>query len=197
VDQSLLRNSRTKFCFTSRLWRLQTLLCKLSSYWNHADGISILFQWKFNFPVFILWNKLYKYSFSNLPTFFMAWNASVELPEVSEPSALLSSIPPITWTIKLPFSALKKDPYLSTKHYDSEETNGHWEENFQYFEKSLTSCDSMTWNWIISCEASRWPRGTLCPQKLALPSPTSDGRSVVIVRSRTQAKEFSFLDEGS
>jgi hypothetical protein len=36
----------------------------------------------------------------------------------------------------------------------------------------------------------RWPRGTLSPQKLALTSPTSSGRSVGIVRSRTQAVEF-------
>jgi hypothetical protein len=37
---------------------------------------------------------------------------------------------------------------------------------------------------------SRWPRGTLYPQKLALSSPTSGGRSAGIVRSRTQATEF-------
>jgi hypothetical protein len=41
-------------------------------------------------------------------------------------------------------------------------------------------------------DPSFWPRGTLCPQKLALTSPTSGGRSVGIVRSRTQATEFSF-----
>jgi hypothetical protein len=32
----------------------------------------------------------------------------------------------------------------------------------------------------------RWPRDTLCPQKLALTSPTSCGRSVGIVRLRTK-----------
>jgi hypothetical protein len=37
---------------------------------------------------------------------------------------------------------------------------------------------------------SRWPRGTLYPQKLALTSPTSAGLSVGIVRSRIQATEF-------
>jgi hypothetical protein len=37
------------------------------------------------------------------------------------------------------------------------------------------------------------PRGTLYPQKLALTSPISGGRSVGIVRSRTQATEFSFV----
>jgi hypothetical protein len=37
----------------------------------------------------------------------------------------------------------------------------------------------------------RWPRGTLYLQKLALTSPTSGGRSAGIVRSRTQAIEFS------
>jgi hypothetical protein len=40
---------------------------------------------------------------------------------------------------------------------------------------------------------SRRPRVTLHPQKLALTSATSDGRSVVIVRSRTQATEFFFI----
>jgi hypothetical protein len=41
-------------------------------------------------------------------------------------------------------------------------------------------------------EPSRWPRGTLYPQNLALISPTSGGRSVDIVRSRAQATQFSF-----
>jgi hypothetical protein len=40
-------------------------------------------------------------------------------------------------------------------------------------------------------DPSRWPRGILHPQKLALASLTSGGRSVGIVRSRTQATEFS------
>jgi hypothetical protein len=42
-------------------------------------------------------------------------------------------------------------------------------------------------------DPSRWQRCTLSPQKLALTSPTSSYRSVGIVRSRTQATEFSFL----
>jgi hypothetical protein len=36
-----------------------------------------------------------------------------------------------------------------------------------------------------------WPHNTFYPQKLALTSPTSDSVSVGIVRSRTQAPEFS------
>jgi hypothetical protein len=40
-------------------------------------------------------------------------------------------------------------------------------------------------------DSSRRPRGTLYPQTLALSSLTSGGRSVGIVRSRTQATEFS------
>jgi hypothetical protein len=39
----------------------------------------------------------------------------------------------------------------------------------------------------------RWPCDTLYPQKLALTSPTSGGRSVGIVRSRTKATEFSLV----
>jgi hypothetical protein len=42
----------------------------------------------------------------------------------------------------------------------------------------------------------RWPRDTLYPQKLALTSPTSGGRSVAIVCSRTKATEFSFYTVG-
>jgi hypothetical protein len=38
----------------------------------------------------------------------------------------------------------------------------------------------------------RWPHGTLYPQKLTLTSPTSGGRSVGIVRSRTQATELRY-----
>jgi hypothetical protein len=39
-------------------------------------------------------------------------------------------------------------------------------------------------------DPSRWPRGILYTQKLALSFPTSGGRSVGTVRSRTQATEF-------
>jgi hypothetical protein len=45
-------------------------------------------------------------------------------------------------------------------------------------------------------DPSRWPRGTLYPQKLPLTSTTSRGhsvRSVGIVCSRAQATEFSFF----
>jgi hypothetical protein len=41
-------------------------------------------------------------------------------------------------------------------------------------------------------DPSLWPRGTLSAN-LALTSPTSGGRSVGIVRSQTQAMEFSFF----
>jgi hypothetical protein len=39
----------------------------------------------------------------------------------------------------------------------------------------------------------RWPRDTLYPQKLALTSSTSGGRSVGILCSRTKATEISFF----
>jgi hypothetical protein len=45
---------------------------------------------------------------------------------------------------------------------------------------------------FLFSDPSRWPRGTIYPQKLALTSPTSGCRSVGIVRSRAQATEFSF-----
>jgi hypothetical protein len=42
-------------------------------------------------------------------------------------------------------------------------------------------------------EPSLWPRGNLYPQKLALTSPISGGRSVGIVRLLTQATEFNLV----
>jgi hypothetical protein len=42
-------------------------------------------------------------------------------------------------------------------------------------------------------DSLRWPRDTLYPQKLALASPTSGGRSVGIVRWRTKAPELHSL----
>jgi hypothetical protein len=41
-------------------------------------------------------------------------------------------------------------------------------------------------------DPSRFPRGSLYPQKLSLSSPTSGGRSFGVVLSRTQATESSF-----
>jgi hypothetical protein len=40
----------------------------------------------------------------------------------------------------------------------------------------------------------RWPRDTLYPLKLTLTSPTSGGRSVVIIRRWTKAPEFILLN---
>jgi hypothetical protein len=42
-------------------------------------------------------------------------------------------------------------------------------------------------------DPSLWSRGTFYPQKFTLTSPTSGGRSVGIVRSRTQKTEFLLL----
>jgi hypothetical protein len=42
-------------------------------------------------------------------------------------------------------------------------------------------------------DPSRWPRGPLYPQKLTLSSPRSGGRSVGIVRSRTQGTDLLLL----
>jgi hypothetical protein len=42
-------------------------------------------------------------------------------------------------------------------------------------------------------EPSNWLRFTISPQTLAVTSPTSGSRSVVTVRSRTQATEFRFI----
>jgi hypothetical protein len=41
--------------------------------------------------------------------------------------------------------------------------------------------------------SSSWPRGKLYPQKSALTTPTSGGRSVGLVRSLTQATAFFYF----
>jgi hypothetical protein len=46
-------------------------------------------------------------------------------------------------------------------------------------------------------DLSRWPRGTLYLQKLALTLPTNGSRSVGIVRWRTQTTEFFLLPSES
>jgi hypothetical protein len=56
-----------------------------------------------------------------------------------------------------------------------------------------SSCSDLEIREYGRRDPSCWPHGTLYPQKLALSSPTSCGRSVGIVRLRTQAKEFSFF----
>jgi hypothetical protein len=58
----------------------------------------------------------------------------------------------------------------------------------------LKSSGSGLENWEYGCrDPSRWPRDTLCSQHLLITSPTSGCRSVCIVRSRTQATEFSLV----
>jgi hypothetical protein len=51
----------------------------------------------------------------------------------------------------------------------------------------------MELHWFSIFEIQVGGATTLYQQKLALTSPTSGGRSVGIVLSRTQATEFSFL----
>jgi hypothetical protein len=46
---------------------------------------------------------------------------------------------------------------------------------------------------LLDRKVSIPPRGTIYPQKLAITSPTRGGRSVGIVRSRTQTIEFNFF----
>jgi hypothetical protein len=59
----------------------------------------------------------------------------------------------------------------------------------ELLERKSSSCCQEIWEYSHR-DLSRWPRGTLCPQKLALTSSTGGGCSVGIVCSRTQATEF-------
>jgi hypothetical protein len=58
-----------------------------------------------------------------------------------------------------------------------------------------SSCSGLESREYGRKDPSLWPHGTLYPQKLALTSPTSGGRSVGIVRSRTEATEFSSVQD--
>jgi hypothetical protein len=68
-------------------------------------------------------------------------------------------------------------PVSTTEELLERKSNGSGLENREYARK----------------DPSRWPRVTHYPQKSPLTSPTSGGRSVGIVRSRTQATEFVFI----
>jgi hypothetical protein len=60
-------------------------------------------------------------------------------------------------------------------------------------EELLKRTSSGSGREYVRKDPSRWPRSNIYPQKPALNSPTSGGRSVGIVRSRTQATEFLLL----
>jgi hypothetical protein len=62
----------------------------------------------------------------------------------------------------------------------------------ELFGRESSGYDLESWEYGRR-DPSRWPRGTLYPQKLALTSPTSGGRSVGIIRSRTEGTEFACL----
>jgi hypothetical protein len=61
--------------------------------------------------------------------------------------------------------------------------------SFTYPNEFCNHLSSFNACWMSSLP-SRWPRGTFYPNKLAITSPTRGGRSVGIVRSRTQTMEF-------
>jgi hypothetical protein len=58
--------------------------------------------------------------------------------------------------------------------------------------ESKSSCLGLESREYDRSDSSHWPSGTLCSQELAVTSPTSCARWVGVVRSRTQATEFSF-----
>jgi hypothetical protein len=84
--------------------------------------------------------------------------------------------------------------------FSSEEDNQHHqtrnslkikEKDLGYFNSVLKKLTDLESREYCLRDPSRWPRGTLSTQNLVLTSPTSSGRSVGIVLSRTQAMESS------
>jgi hypothetical protein len=61
--------------------------------------------------------------------------------------------------------------------------------------KRISSCSGLENREYGRRDPSRWPLDTLYPQTLTLTSPTSGGRSVGIVRWRSQTMEFSFYPD--
>jgi hypothetical protein len=111
-----------------------------------------------------------------------------------------SQWPPL-WSSDQSFWLQTRRPWFDSRHYQKKKVVG--------LERGPLSLVSTTEELLDrqssgSClenreygrrDPSHWPRGTLYLQKLAITSPTSDGRSVSIVRSRTQTMEFVFLFE--
>jgi hypothetical protein len=62
----------------------------------------------------------------------------------------------------------------------------------KYLEEKVAAQNYKTENMSVGIRSAD-NATPLYPQKLAVTSPTSGGRSVGIVRSRTQATEFGFL----
>jgi hypothetical protein len=65
--------------------------------------------------------------------------------------------------------------------------------NIVYFTSICTSYSGLENREYDRGDSLRWSRSTLYPQKLALTSPISGGRSVDIDRLRTKATEFTFF----
>jgi hypothetical protein len=86
----------------------------------------------------------------------------------------------------IPGTTRKKNSWSGTGSTQPREYN--WEATWK---KSRGSC--LENREYGRRDPSRCPCGTLYPQKLAITSPTSGGRTVGIVRSRTQATELVFL----
>jgi hypothetical protein len=84
-------------------------------------------------------------------------------------------------------------PVLSEKEISGSGTGSTQPREYNWGDTWQKSSGSCLENREYSrMDPSRWPRGTLYPQKLAITSPTSGGRSVGIFRSRSQATEFFF-----
>jgi hypothetical protein len=62
----------------------------------------------------------------------------------------------------------------------------------RHYQKKSSRC-SLENRYYGRRDPSRWPRGSIYPQKLKLTSPTSSGRLVCIFRSRTQTTKFVCL----
>jgi hypothetical protein len=65
---------------------------------------------------------------------------------------------------------------------------------FVFTKVNLTPCPVYKTEINGRGNSLRWPRHTLYPQKLALTSPTSGGRSGGIVCLRTKATDFNFFN---
>jgi hypothetical protein len=93
------------------------------------------------------------------------------------------------WRSRGPGSILSATRFSEKYESGTGSTQPRWAQLRSYLDgkSSRSGLESREYG---SRNPSRWPRDTLCPQKLELTSPTSGGRSVGIVRSRTEATEL-------
>jgi hypothetical protein len=143
------------------------------------QGIAQILSWRMSTrkrPDFIL-EDVWKEMFKKYVNLISALNSSCLIREVKAPPKLLGYFDSRHYQIFWEVEGLERGTLSlasATEELPKRESSG------SCLEKQRYGCR----------DPLHWSRDTLYPQKLVLPSPTSGGHSVVVVRSRTKATEL-------